>query len=285
MIGAAQAPMLLAGAMIGGGAFLATAYLLGIDILPAPQRSSSAARGVSKRTLYALALGLGLLVLTRWVVFAASGAILVLVWPMFFGGSKEEKAAAARIEALATWAESLRDTIAGAVGLEQAIPATVYAAAPVIRDDLALLADRMRVRVSLPTALRQFADDLDDPTADLIISALIMNARLRGPGLRALLGSLAETARAELDMRQRVAASRAGTRRSAQMVLIFSLLVILGLALFNQDFVAPYNSAQGQLVLVVVAMFFALGMLWMRRLAGVTLPKRFLAAPVGEEDA
>ena len=28
----------------------------------------------------------------------------------------------ARLEALATWTESLRDTIAGAVGLEQAIP-------------------------------------------------------------------------------------------------------------------------------------------------------------------
>ena len=73
---------------------------------------------------------------------------------------------------------------AGRKSLEQAIPSTVYAASPVIRSDLALLADRMRVRVPLPQALRQFADDLDDPTADLIIAALMMNSRLRGPGLR-----------------------------------------------------------------------------------------------------
>jgi len=172
----------------------------------------------------------------------------------------------------------LRDTIAGAVGLEQAIPATVYAASPVIRGDLTLLADRMRVRVPLPVALRQFADDLDDPTADLIICALMMNSRLRGPGLRQLLGNLAATARAELDMRQRVSASRAGTRRSAQIVVVFSILIILGMAVFNRSFVAPYGSAQGQMVLFVVVALFAVGLMWMRRLAGVTLPRRFLTA-------
>ena len=77
-------------------------------------------------------------------------------------------------------------------------------------------------------------------------------------------------------MRQRVSASRAGTRRSAQIVVIFSAAVMLGLALFNRSFVEPYESVQGQLVLVVVVSLFALGMMWMRRLAGVRLPRRFL---------
>jgi len=39
------------------------------------------------------------------------------------GGAAEERRAIARLDALASWTESLRDTIAGAVGLEQAIPA------------------------------------------------------------------------------------------------------------------------------------------------------------------
>ncbi|WP_257210850.1 type II secretion system F family protein [Actinomyces ruminis] len=235
-----------------------------------------------RRLILAGGVALALLVLTRWIVLAAASGVLVMVWPLLFGGARQEREAAAKIEALATWAESLRDTIAGAVGLEQAIPATVYAAAPVIREDLALLADRMRVRVSLATALRQFADDLNDPTADLIVSALIMNSRLRGPGLRQLLGSLADTARAELDMRQRVSASRAGTRRSAQIVVVFSVVVMLGLALFNRSFVEPYASVQGQLVLLVVVGLFAVGLMWMRRLAGVVLPRRFLTVTNGE---
>ena len=100
-----------------------------------------------------------------------------------------------------------------------------------------------------------------------------------------LLGGLAATARAELDMRQRVSASRAGTRRSAQIVVVFSIVVILGLAVFNRSFVASYNSLTGQLVLLVVMALFTMGLLWMRRLAGVSLPRRFLtarAAPSGE---
>lgn len=282
----------LSGALIGGGIFLLIGFFMGVDLLPTPAAGASASlrehlKGLSGRLIISLGTGVVLLIVTRWIVLAGAGIALVLVWPLLFGGAKEEKHAAAKIEALATWAESLRDTIAGAVGLEQAIPATAYAAAPVIREDLALLSDRMRVRVPLPLALRQFADGLNDPTADLIVSALIMNARLRGPGLRQLLGALADTARSELDMRQRVSASRAGTRRSAQIVVIFSIAIMLGLAIFNRSFVAPYSSVQGQLVLVVVVALFAVGMLWMRRLAGVRLPRRFLtvSAQAGGENA
>ena len=282
----------LSGALIGGGIFLRIGFFIGVDLLPTPAAGASASlrehlKGLSGRLIISLGTGVVLLIVTRWIVLAGAGIALVLVWPLLFGGAKEEKHAAAKIEALATWAESLRDTIAGAVGLEQAIPATAYAAAPVIREDLALLSDRMRVRVPLPLALRQFADGLNDPTADLIVSALIMNARLRGPGLRQLLGALADTARSELDMRQRVSASRAGTRRSAQIVVIFSIAIMLGLAIFNRSFVAPYSSVQGQLVLVVVVALFAMGMLWMRRLAGVRLPRRFLiaTAQAGGEEA
>lgn len=288
MIDATANLAILSGALIGGGVFLFIGFLLGVDIAPEGGADAAAAvRGASRRILMGAVVGVLLLLLTRWIVLAVAGGCLVFLWPMLFGGTRQEKLAAAKIEALAAWAESLRDTIAGAVGLEQAIPSTVYAASPAIRPTLILLADRMRMRVPLGVALRQFADELDDPTADLIVSALIMNARLRGPGLRHLLGALADTARAELDMRQRIAASRAGTRRSAQIVVIFSILVMLGLALFNRSFVAPYESVQGQLVLLVVVILFALGMMWMRRLSGVRLPRRFLTvtAPAGEEDA
>ena len=288
MIDATANLAILSGALIGGGIFLFIGFLLGVDIAPEGGADAAAAvRGASRRILIGAVVGVLLLLLTRWIVLAVAGGCLVFLWPMLFGGTRQEKLAAAKIEALAAWAESLRDTIAGAVGLEQAIPSTVYAASPVIRPTLILLADRMRMRVPLGVPLRQFADELDDPTADLIVSALIMNARLRGPGLRHLLGALADTARAELDMRQRIAASRAGTRRSAQIVVIFSILVMLGLALFNRSFVAPDESVQGQLVLLVVVILFALGMMWMRRLSGVRLPRRFLTvtAPAGEEDA
>jgi hypothetical protein len=70
------------------------------------------------------------LVLTQWPVAAAFAGALVLAGPALFGGARAERAASARLAGLAVWTESLRDTIAGAVGLEQAIMASATAPPP-----------------------------------------------------------------------------------------------------------------------------------------------------------
>ena len=186
------------------------------------------------RGALALLAALLVLLLTRWVVGAIGVALLILAWRTL-GGAAAERRSMARLEALATWTESLRDTIAGAVGLEQAIPASLRAAGPSLRDPLARLVDRLHTRVPMPDALRRFADELDDPSADLIIAALIINARLRGPGLRDLLGALSASVREELDMRRKVNAERRSTRRSAQIVVGVSVGLALGLAVFNRE--------------------------------------------------
>ncbi|MBO0919695.1 type II secretion system F family protein [Cellulomonas sp. zg-ZUI222] len=268
------------GALVGGGVVLLVDSLLPRDRRRATVRSEgpSLVERIGRQGALALGAGLLVLLLTRWPVAAVAAVLLVLVWPVLFGGARAERQAMARIEALAAWTESLRDTIAGAVGLEQAIPATVTAASPVIQPQLRLLVDRLRVRVPLATALQRLADDLDDPSADLIVAALILNARLRGPGLRQVLSSLSDAGRAELDMRQRVGAGRASTRRSALIVTVFSIVAILGLTVLNPTYVEPYGTATGQLVLTLVCTLFAAGFLWMRRLSGVELPERFLVA-------
>ncbi len=219
-----------------------------------------------------------MLLLTRWVVGAIGVALLILAWRTL-GGAAGERRGMARLEALATWTESLRDTIAGAVGLEQAIPASLRAAGPSLRDPLARLVDRLHTRMPMPDALRRFADELDDPGADLIIAALIINARLRGPGLRDLLGALSASVREELDMRRKVNAERRSTRRSAQIVVGVSVGLALGLAVFNPGYVHTYDSPLGQLVLAVVVALYAGGFVWMRRLATFETPQRLLLGP------
>ncbi len=215
---------------------------------------------------------------TRWIVAGIGLALLVLAWRTL-GGAAGERRAMARLEALAAWTESLRDTIAGAVGLEQAIPSSLRVAAPSLQEPLARLVDRLHTRVPMPEALRALADDLDDPSADLIIGALIINARLRGPGLRDLLGALSTAVREELDMRRKVNAERRSTRRSAQIVVLVSVGLALGLAVLNPGYVQVYDSPLGQLVLAIVVALYAAGFLWMRRLATFDAPERLLAGP------
>lgn len=271
--------VVLVGGLVGGGIVLLVNSLMAREddsVAKPPSRLMARLRSFGTRLPIAIGVGLVVLVVTRWVVAAAATGVLILMWDALFGGSGAEKQSIAKIEALAAWTESLRDTVAGAVGLEQAIPATAYAASPIISGELSTMADRLRVRVPLPVALQRFAEDMDDASADLIIAALILNARLRGPGLREVLTSLSESARAELDMRQRVSAGRRSTRRSVQIVVGVTLAFVFGLRIFNPSYVAPYESAVGQVVLLVVIAIFGAGIMWLRRLSKFEKPERFL---------
>jgi len=273
---------LLGGAVVGGGIALFVAAMRGWAAKPVPagqtpgDRASELARFLTQRGSLAAVAGLIVLALTRWVVLGAATAVLVFIWDRLFGGASDERAAMKRVEALASWTESLRDTIAGAVGLEQAIPASARAASPALRVHLDALVDRLRARWPLPEALQCLADEINDASADIIIAALILNARLRGPGLREVLGALAKSAREEVDMRQRVMAQRASTRRSVQIVVVVSVVFVLGLAIFNRGFVQPYGTAVGQIVLGVVCLLFAAGFWWLRKLSKIETPDRFL---------
>lgn len=271
----------LSGAVLAGGVLLLVMSLRGFPVRPGKppgRRDLRELLGVFGRRL-AIAAGVGAVVLiaTQWVVAAVGAGLLVLGWNGLAGGAGEERMAMVRLEGLAAWTESLRDTIAGSVGLEQAVPASLRAAAPALQPALRVLVDRMHTRMPMAEAMRRFADDLDDPSADLVIGALILNARLRGPGLRDMLSALANSARAELDMRRRVEAERRTTRRSVQIVVLVSVGTSLLLAIFNHDYVQPYDSVLGQLVLVVVIAVYAAAFLWLRRLARYELPQRFLS--------
>jgi Flp pilus assembly protein TadB len=273
---------ILVGALAGGGIFLFVVAMRGLPAKPqgeGPGRLERQLRDLlGIRGLIALAVGALVLIATGWVVAGVGMALLALGWRSL-GGAASERRAITRLDGLATWTESLRDTIAGAVGLEQAIPSSLRVAAPSIHEPLTRLVDRLHTRVPMPEALRRFAVDLNDPGADLIIAALIINARLRGPGLRDLLGALSNSVREELDMRRKVNADRRSTRRSVQIVIAVSVGLALALALFDRSYVKPYGGVVGQLVLAIVAGLYAASFFWLRRLAKFDPPERLLDAP------
>ena len=101
----------------------------------------------------------------------------------------------ARIETVAAWTEMLRDTLSAAAGLEQAIQTTVDTAPTAIRDEVHELSMRIERGDKLPDALAGLADDLSDPTADLVVSALVLASHHQARQLAELLGELAIEAR------------------------------------------------------------------------------------------
>lgn len=269
-----------AGAVLGLGLFTAVLAVVGLPERPAgrPTRARASLQQRTSRLIRGVAVGLVTLLATQWVVAGVALGLLAAYWDRIAGSSAAEKHAINRLEALASWTESLRDTIAGAIGLEQAIPATAANAGASIRPSLNLLVDRLRIREPLPSALMAFSDDLDDPSADVVCAALILNARLRGPGLRDVLSALASSIREELDMRRRIEASRRSIRRSVKIVLFIVLGVMGMMSILNRQYVEPFDSVVGQLVLLVIAVLLFGGLMWLRSLAAPSQVDRFLAA-------
>ena len=127
--------------------------------------------------------------LTGWPVAAVLAGLGAWALPSVLGGAKERAREVARTEAIAGWAEMLRDTLSAAAGLEQAIVATASVAPLPIRDEVVALAGRLEAERLVP-ALRRFADDLADPTGDLVVAASGAGRRPRGPTALRTLGFL-----------------------------------------------------------------------------------------------
>ena len=251
----------------------------GMTALPKIQLTPSLDRQKTRRVGVALLIGVVALLVTRWALAAVAAGAVVYLWPRLFGGGRAGRRQLEKIEALAAWTESLRDTATAAAGLEQAIPATVGAAHSLLRAPVRDLAARLDGRVPLPEALARFADDVDDPAADMVVAALSLNARQRAGGLERILTSLAASSRTELEMRRKVEHERRALRRQAQRIAFAVLGFIALQAVFASGWVEPYSTPLGQLVLMILTAIFIGAFVRMRSLSKGEVEARFLTSP------
>jgi Flp pilus assembly protein TadB len=235
---------------------------------------------MSKRTRFLLVAGVtvgivGWLV-TRWALALVIGPVAVLGVPMLLS-APPAASRIVRLEAMETWTRSLAGVLTVGVGLEQALVATLRSTPPPIAGEVQRLVSRLRARWDTETALRAFADELDDTTGDLVAANLILGARRRGAGLASVLDGLAESVAADVRARRQIEADRAKPRATARWVTLITLTV-LGVLALTSSYVAPYRSPLGQLILTVLLSSYVGTLVWMRRMAnGRPLP-RFLTA-------
>jgi len=240
-----------------------------------PVEAAAVARPLAA-TAVAAAVGL---IVTGWVVggmaAGAAGWAAVGVWRRRSrdGGGDEQ----ARIEALAAWCEQLRDLLSADNGILGTIEATAATCPPALRPHVSRLATRLS-RQAPGLAVRQFADEVDDPSADLVASVVLLAMSHSGRTAE-LLTELAATIRERASMRLRVEAERSGQRSEARFVLGFGVVVVAGVVVFGRGttFLDAYDTAAGQLVLALVAVLYGIGVWWLGRLVRFERPARFLS--------
>lgn len=229
---------------------------------------------MSGRQLRQLALavvgGVVTLAATGWPVLALLAMIATVTLPAILG-DRERRAVADRSEAVAQWIEMLRDTMAGAAGLEEAILVSARRPPPAIAPAVTRLAARLDHQ-PLQRALRGFAADVDDPTADLLAAALVTAAVNETRDLGQLLAALVEATRAQVRMRASVDSGRAHVRSATRLVVGVTGAFSLALVVFSRAYLEPYATFEGQLWLAVVGGVFALSLALLARLDRVRLP-------------
>lgn len=250
------------GIMVAGAGIIVAAH--GRQAHSAEQQSGSGRRKrssqVSRRALAGAGLAAVIVgLLTRWPVAAALAGAAAGFLPSLLGATSGEKDTE-RIEAIAVWTELLRDTLAAAAGLSQAIMATAALAPRPIRGAVGALADRLAGGVAMDEALASFADEVDDAGADQVVCALTLAASSQGQRLGDVLGALADSTREVVAMRLRVEASRASARSGVRTVVVFSLAFAAALFVLAHSYLTPFASASGELVLGLVGVLYAAGL-------------------------
>ncbi|MBX7267596.1 type II secretion system F family protein [Micromonospora sp. Llam7] len=245
-------------------------------VQPSGLRRPVLTREILTRAAIAVLIGAAVGLWTRWPVGALLAGIVAYALPAALGSNKHQKEALARTEAVAAWAEMLRDNLSAAAGLEQTILVTAPFAPPAIYDEVADLAAALRLGTRLPVALAELRERMDDPTGRLVVRALLQASQRQSRQLAELLSEMARRARERANLRLRIAPGHARIRTNARIIVTFTLAMAAGLTLFNRQFLAPYDDLIGQFVLIIVGLIFAAGFVGIARLSrvGVDTPRR-----------
>ncbi|WP_270367073.1 type II secretion system F family protein [Microbacterium algeriense] len=219
--------------------------------------------------------GVILWLFTGWIVWivivplAAAG----VPWLLSSGGEQRKLD---RLEGLETWTRGLAGLTVAGSSLEQTIIASVNSSPDSIREEVTLLAARLNARWPTRSALRKFADDLADPTGDLIVAHLLLAERVRGAGLANALEDLAQSIAEEVGVRRKIEADRAKPRQAIRITTI-ATVVLIGMMPFVSQFMAPYKTPLGQLILAVLITLDVFMLLWLKKITAGKPTPRILA--------
>ncbi|WBB65551.1 type II secretion system F family protein [Micromonospora sp. WMMD812] len=230
----------------------------------------------------AAAAGALAFLLTGLPVVGLLVAVAVPGTPWLFNVGRAEQRAIARIEAVGEWTRRLKDVSAVGQGLQQSIIGTVGTAPEEIEEEVRLLAARLQAGWLARSALLAFADEIADPVCDQVVAALILHLTDRGERLGDVLGSIAAAAAAEVATRREVEAKRTQPRFAVRFLTGMTLATI-GYGLLNTEYIWPYGTPTGQLVMAALGAAFVGLLAWVRSMSQPQRPARFLPAPDPEE--
>ena len=271
--------------LLGGAAFAASQGFASSPPVVMPRAATARRSLVSSsvtgnRLVVGVAAGFLVLLATRWLMLSLLVAAMVMSWNRLLHdqrGDDERR----RIEGIAKWLEDLRDTLRGsAMGAEEALEQVALRPPAAIAKPLQHFAQHRRQGYRTEDALADLADELAHPSADAAIAAicLVIGGSTGAGRLYGTVNSLAAAARHEVSARERIDRTRAVYQSSMKRLVIIGALLVAYLRFAAGDLLDPYNTATGQVVLLLPLGLWLGCVLWLRSLCRYESPGRYRIA-------
>lgn len=271
---ASPAAAALLGAGVGVGLVLIAASWFGVMTPPKWRRRIDIDR-LGLRSIAAAAAAAVAWLATGWVAVAVGAAGAGWSAPTLVGLRERRRLVMAQTESVAVWAEMLRDLLVSNAGMREAISRSARVAPDAIRAQVQALDVRAQ-RGQLTVALRRFADELANPVADTVVLAILLAERRAVSDLGAMLADVAASTRETVAMQRRINAARARTYRTSQLIAGVVLGAMALLMVTNREYMEPFGTAAGQVVLVVVLGIVVFALVAMLRLSRPMQAERLL---------
>lgn len=223
----------------------------------------------------ATVIGLLLAIFTGWVIALPAFPIAVILLPRLLRGTTTSSERLETLVALEEWTRALGGLLATRARMTDALVATLRSTPDQIKAPVERLVARLQANRPVDDALRAFADDLNDPTGDLVASALILGSRQDAAGLREILDGLAGELATEIRIGREVESSRASGRQEARLMTIIAPAAMFGFLAFT-SFGQTYATPFGQLVLTLILALFIGCLIWMHLISQAKPEPRFL---------
>lgn len=244
------------------------------------RRSLVSSSVTGNRFVVGIAVGFLVLLATRWLMLSLLVAAMVMSWHRLLHDQRADDERR-RIEGIAKWLEDLRDTLRGtAMGAEEALEQVASRPPAAIAKPLQHFAQHRRQGYRTESALTDLADELAHPTSDAAIAAicLVIGGSTGAGRLYGTVNSLAAAARHEVSARERIDRTRAVYQSSMKRLVVIGALLVAYLRFAAGDLLDPYNTATGQVVLLLPLGLWLGCVLWLRSLCRYETPRRYRMA-------
>ena len=263
---------MLCGVVIAAGLILLAVGAYGS--VPEPPAERVTGQGANRYRIntrglvVALSVGVALAAFTGWWSLAWLSAVGGVVLPAMSAERVGQVRSRARVAAVASWVETVRDLLSAASGIEEAITrsADTLAVSSPIRDEVLRLR-AITAMGGLREGLRRFGTELADPTVDYVCATLLIAAERSSGVLHEQLSEAAIVAREQVSVRERVEASRSRMRTAASAIAAVTLVMAVFIIGTQPSYATWYRSVTGQTVLCVSGTIELVGLWWMARLA------------------